>query len=161
MPLRRLVAALGVSFAMATEPLMLIAGRQASDGAQISPSVTASGRVVAANGTGASAVSLRLRNVDTGAVAGQVQSDASGAFSFSVSTSGTYVVEAMDPEGRVQSVSQPVNITNSPVTVNMTLPSNRRAVSAWLIIATAAAGAGLTAWAVGPGNQPVPVSPEQ
>lgn len=162
MTLRRLVAVLGVSFAIATEPMTLTARGQSGAGPQVRPPVTASGRVIASNGAGAAAIPLRLRNVDTGVIAGQIQSDTSGAFSFTVSASGIYVVEAMSPDGRVQSVSSPVNITDSPVTVNVTLPSNRRNGAAWLIIATAAAGAGLTAWAVGTGgNQPAPVSPEQ
>jgi hypothetical protein len=64
---------------------------------------------------------LRLRNIDTGATVGEATSDKDGAFSFPVTTAGTYVVEAVS-SGGVLATSSPISSTVSPFTRNVILP---------------------------------------
>ena len=111
---------------------------------------------------------LRLRNVDTKAIVTRTVSDGSGAFSFSASEPGTYVVEVVGcDDGGVLAVSDALVLASSPLTLTtvVVLPSVVTAgffsSTAFLVLAAASA-AGITALALkAGGSAPAVSSPEQ
>jgi hypothetical protein len=162
MTFTRLVAlALSVACAAGTVPFVPPALVAASGGeySAIQQTITPtsglviSGTVVREDRTTTVAgVRLRLRNVDKGTIVGQAISDQNGAFSFAVTAPGLYVVEAVKDNGGVRAVSDPVPVTNSPLTTLVILPELEGAAAfftsaAFLAMATATA-AGITGWAL-------------
>lgn len=132
--------------------------------------LTVSGRVVRREGTTVPKTRVRLRHVDSGAIVAQTTSDPAGVFSFPVAAPGLYVVEAVNQDGGVLGVSNPISVTTIPVDADVTLAATRAAAffptSTWLTIGAVAAGAGVAAFAIGRGGVSqvqanAPVSPEQ
>ena len=64
---------------------------------------------------------LRLRNMDTGEIAGEAVSGKDGAFSFPVGKPGNYVIEALASGGGVIAVSNPISSAVSPFTRDVIL----------------------------------------
>jgi Carboxypeptidase regulatory-like domain len=126
-----------------------------------------SGTVIRRDRTTVADACLRLRNVDTNAIVARTVSDRSGAFSFSVSEPGTYLVEAVDcGNGGVQAVSDALDLTRSPLGLKtvVVLPAEKEAIlsSTALIVLAAASAAGITAFAIQSGaSTPAVSSPEQ
>ncbi|HEX6463920.1 MAG TPA: SdrD B-like domain-containing protein [Vicinamibacterales bacterium] len=94
-------------------------------------------------------VTVRLRNVATGAVVGTTTSDGNGAFLFEVPEPGLYVVEAVRDDGRVQAVTDPFQLTHTMALQNVILPGPRGLAalfrSSALAVLAAGAGAGIVA----------------
>ena len=99
---------------------------------------------------------LRLRKVDTNAIVARTVSDRNGAFSFSVSEPGMYLVEAVDcDDDGVLAVSDALTLAQLPLTTLVVLPAT--AVAAFLsstafLVLAAASAAGITAIAVQAGE---------
>lgn len=69
---------------------------------------------------------VRVRNVNTSAVAGSTQSGAAGEFSFASLAPGDYVIEVVDATGKVVGVSAPIAIAEGAsvtITVNASVAS--------------------------------------
>lgn len=114
--------ALCVACAVGFEPAAAIAYRPSQPPAQPTIRLALTGLVLRSDGkTRVPNQRVRLRNVDTGASVAEATSDQDGAFSFPVTTPGTYVVEAVSGEG-VVAVSSPISSTVSPLTRNVILP---------------------------------------
>ena len=123
-----------------------------------------SGTVIRRDRTTVANACLRLRNVDSNAIVARTTSDGSGAFSFSASDPGTYLVEAIDcGNGSVLAVSDALNLTASPLKAVIVLPADKEFFSstAFLVLAAASA-AGITTFAIqGGSSTPAVSSPEQ
>ena len=69
---------------------------------------------------------LRLRKMDTNAIVARTVSDRNGAFSFSVSEPGMYLVEAVDcGDDGVLAVSDALTLAQLPLTTLVVLPTTR------------------------------------
>jgi len=160
MKLERLMALMmSIALAVASYPFVRVA---AQVGLAISGTVVESDRK-----TPVADACLRLRRVDTKAIVARTVSDKNGAFSFSVSEPGMYLVEAVNcPDAGVRAVSDALTLARLPLTTLVVLPTTTAAESvfsstAFLLIAAASA-AGITAIAVGQGEDtPSVSSPEQ
>jgi len=125
-----------------------------------------SGTVIRRDRTTVANACLRLRNVDTNAIVARTTSDGSGAFSFSASERGTYLVEAIDcGNGGVLAVSDALNLGASPtLRTVVVLPADKETFyssTAFLVLAAASA-AGITVYALrGGASSPAVSSPEQ
>ena len=147
-------------------------GRLGSDGQQPTARTSAagiSGTVARDTGATLADVQLQLRSIDRDTVVGRTVSGRNGEYFFPVSEPGLYVVEAVDGN-RVRAVSQPVTVTDSPVTANVILSRGRAAAffgSAAFPVLAAGAAASICVWAGcrgegGPAPGPTPpVSPER
>jgi hypothetical protein len=95
---------------------------------------------------------LRLRNMDTGEIAGEAVSGKDGAFSFPVAKSGNYVVEALASGGAVIAVSNPINSAVSPFTRDVILRTPKPAgfffTGKGAAVVAAAAGAGIAVYLI-------------
>ena len=107
-----------------------------------------------------------MRKIDTSAIVGRTVSDRTGAYSFSVSEPGTYLVEVVDCDDEdVLAVSEALTLAQLPLTALVVVPATAVAAflssTAFLVIAAASA-AGITAIAVAGQDPPQNVlSPEQ
>jgi hypothetical protein len=74
-----------------------------------------------------SSVTVRLRNVVSGSLAGTARTAASGAFAFENLSAGHYVVEAVDLSGRVTAASASLDLRSGAALRNVTItaPSAR------------------------------------
>ena len=114
--------ALCVACAVGFEPTAAIAYRTSQPSAQPTIPLALTGLVLRPDGTTrVPNQRVRLRNIGTGATVAETTSDKDGAFSFPVTTPGTYVVEAVGGGG-VLAVSSPISSTVSPLTRNVILP---------------------------------------
>lgn len=86
-----------------------------------------------------SGVKVQLRNVDTGALAGNTTSGANGAFSFSGLNAGNYVVEIVDATGKVIGTSASMSVAAGAVISGVTVAASAAGALAG---AAAAGGAG-------------------
>ncbi len=107
------------------------------------PQGTGSVSGTAQNSTGSSlsGVKVQLRNVDTGALAGNTTSASNGAFSFTGLPSGNFVVEIVDAAGKVIGTSASMSVGAAGVISGVTV-----AASAAGSLAGAAAAGGLGAF---------------
>src|SRR5262245_10686133 len=129
-----------------------------------------SGTVTRDTGAALADVQLQLRSIDSDTIVGRTVSGRNGEYSFTVPEPGLYVVEAVDGN-RVRAVTQPVTVTDSPVTANLILSGGRAAAffgSAAFPVLAAGAAASICVWAGcrgearGPEPGPTPpVSPER
>ena len=171
MKLRRLIAlVMSLAIGFASYPFVRLAAQvvtpgvpsqQAINGLAVSGTVAQSDRKTAVANT-----CLRLRKLDTNAIVASTASDPNGAFSFSVSEPGMYVVEAVDcKKGSVLAVSDALTLAQSSLTTLLVLPTAVAAglfSSTALLVIAAASAAGITAAALGRGeNTPSIMSPEQ
>ena len=126
---------------------------QASRAPQLAvAALTISGTVFRSDGTTpAGDVRLRLRNLDTGTIAGNTVSDNQGRFSFAASEPGRYMVEAAGKTGGVVAVSDPVTLAGSTVSTKVILPEDKQPATATTaaILLAVAGGLGLVGWIVG------------
>ena len=162
MQLKRLMALMmSIALALASYPFVRVA-------AQVPTGLTISGTVVKSDRkTPVADACLRLRKMDTNAIVARTVSDKTGAFSFSVSEPGTYLVEVVDcGDGSVLAVSDALTLTQLPLTALVVVPTTAVATgflssTAFLVIAAASA-AGITAIAIRRQDPPQSVSsPEQ
>ena len=106
---------------------------------------------------------VRLRNLDKGTIDAVTTSDHLGEFSFVVTESGTYLAEMFDDEGNVVVVGEVMVIQAGQAIGTILILPSRALTLAGLFgnsaaaIASAAAGAGLTAFAA----TGTPASPER
>ena len=95
---------------------------------------------------------LRLRNVDTGEIAGEAVSGKDGAFSFPVGKPGNYVIEALASGGGVVAVSNPINSAVSPFARDVILrtpkPTPFFFTAKGAAVLAAAAGAGIAVYLI-------------
>jgi len=125
-----------------------------------------SGTVIRRDRTTVANACLRLRSVDTNAIVARTTSDGSGAFSFSASDAGTYLVEAIDcGNGGVLAVSDALRLSSPlPIRTVVVLPADKETFyssTAFLVLAAASA-AGITVFALrGGASSPAVSSPEQ
>jgi Carboxypeptidase regulatory-like domain len=161
--LRRLMAlVMSIALTSTSYPFVSVAAQAPNQvtGLNISGTVIRSDRTTVANAC------LRLRNVDTNVIVARTVSDGSGAFSFSASEPGTYLVEAVDcGNGGVLAVSDALNLAALPLKTVVVLPDEVKEAfyssTAFLVLAAASA-AGITVFAIKSGaSTPAVSSPEQ
>ena len=157
MQLKRLMALMmSIALALASYPSVRVAAQvptRRSLSAAIQARVDISGTVVRSDRkTPVADACLRLRKMDTNAIVARTVSDRTGAFSFSVSEPGMYVVEVVDcGNGGVLAVSDALTLAQLPTHNARGAPHHRSrgflSSTAFLVIAAASA-AGITAIAV-------------
>lgn len=113
--------------------------------------------------SGVAGVTLQLRNLDTGEIAGRTVSDQNGAYSFEIPKPGRYLVEAVDDHG-VRAASNLLTFSGSRLTADVIWPAAENAAGFWtgsaLLVLSVAAAAGIGA--IIAGHTPsAPISPEQ
>lgn len=161
MRLKRVVAVIvSIAFVVGAQPSGSAAARstRAQAGQQVSGAPAGlhiSGRVLR-DRQGVPDTTLRLRNLDTNVVVGQVVSDKQGTFSFQVQSPGRYLVEAIKADGSVLAVGSPLNLSTVSLTDDVTL-SSKKELATYLLVAAAS---GVVAWALAR-SLVVPVSPER
>ena len=98
MQLKRLMALMmSIALALASSPFVRVAAQVARSFSAQATGLTISGTVVKSDRkTPIADACLRLRNIDTNAIVARTVSDRSGAYSFSVSEPGMYLVEVVD-----------------------------------------------------------------
>jgi len=89
--------------------------------------------------------SVRARNVELGTVAATASLDQSGDFALAGVDLASYLVELLDPKGKVVCTEGPFDLTKQPVRSNVNIECGKPA--AWWLLA-AAGLAGITAGVV-------------
>jgi len=160
-----LVTAIG-SLTLFAPPLRAVAA-PAQQAVVTAQGLTINGTVVKGGSTVPN-IRLRVRNVDTGAIAGQITSDQNGAFTFTVPAAGLYMVEAINDDGKVIGAGEALNVntaSTTPFITTVVLSTTRNAAifsSTALILLAAAGGAAITTIITDEGGStPPPVSPER
>ena len=133
MKLKRLMAlVMSIALAVASYPFVSVAAQVAnpvvpSQQAIQATGLTISGTVVKSDRkTPVADACLRLRKIDTNAIVARTVSDRSGAFSFSVSEPGMYLVEVVDcDDGGVLAVSEALTLAQLPLTTLVVVPTRR------------------------------------
>jgi hypothetical protein len=159
-----LITAIG-SLTLLAPPLRAVAA-PAQQAVVAASDLTIHGTVVRGGNTVPN-IRLRVRNVDTGAIVGQITSDQNGAFTFTVPTAGLYVVEAINDDGKVIGAGEALNVVTAsptPFITTVVLSTGQPAAiftSTALILLAAAGGAAITTIITGEGpTVPPVVSPE-
>ena len=96
-------------------------------------------------------VTVRLRNVDNGTLAGETTANAQGQFSFSGLGPGNYVVETVAPNGTILGTSTAIALTATAMVVaNVTVGTSAALLSGAGVAAAggAALGTGLSTTAI-------------
>ena len=146
--MRRFVASTLASSLFVTAPLFAAPGAET---ASLSGTASSSSGVTLAN------VTVQLRNVQTGELAGSTTSSATGSFSFAGLPAGTYAVEVVSATGQIIGASAAVSVAAGATVVGVAVSATAAAVagaaagaaasstgiSTAVIIATVAAGAGI------------------
>jgi hypothetical protein len=163
-----LVATVGciasVSLSSRTEALATSRGQDAGVQQPIlrTSSLGISGTVVRVDRTTPVAgVRLRLRNLDTGTIVGQTVSAGNGTFSFAAPEPGLYLVEALEDDGGVRAVSEPVALTNSPAITTVVLPAVKEGIAFSTAAALLLAAGSIAGIAIVVPGTPDVVSPER
>lgn len=95
-------------------------------------------------------VTVRLRNVDNGTLAGETKANAQGQFSFTGLGPGNYVVETVSANGTILGTSTAIALTTAAMVVANVTVGTSAAVMAGAGAAAAGAGVGAglstTAW---------------
>ena len=94
--------------------------------------------------------SLRLRSLDTGLLLGNTTSNGEGRFSFSVPSSGSFIIESVTNNGTISGTSAVVSLKPTAMTSEVTVRSNASIVNTagvtraalGQVVGGAAAGAG-------------------
>ena len=118
-----LASVLCVALAMSAAPVSLIAAAKAARGiqaGQISGQATVDGKPLGN-------VKVRLRNVDTKQLAGEMQADAAGNFSFTGLAPGNFVVETIGANGAILGTSTVIAITATALVATGVLVSTSAA----------------------------------
>jgi hypothetical protein len=100
-----------------------------------------SGTALAA-GKPLASVTVRLRNIDTGAIVAQQRTNAQGEFRFTGVPLGNYVVETVDDDGRLLGTSVRISITSGALIATGITVTSTAGGAAGAAGAAAAAGAG-------------------
>ena len=173
MKLKRLLAlVMSLAVGFASYPFVRLAAQAPTPGVRSQQAINAKGLAVSGTvtksdrNTPVANTCLRLRKLDTNAIVASTVSEPNGAFSFSVSEPGMYVVEAVDcKKAGVLAVSDALTLTQSSITTLVVIPTAATAAllsSTALLVIAAASAAGITAAALGRGeNAPGIMSPEQ
>jgi hypothetical protein len=132
---RLLAAVLSAALVVATTPIPAMA----AGGAQ--GKSTISGTANNSQGAALSGVKVQLRNVDTGALAGNTKSGADGSYQFTGLNAGNYVVEIVDAAGKIIGTSASIAVAAGAVIAGMTVSA-----SAAGGVAAAAAAGGMSAF---------------
>jgi hypothetical protein len=101
----------------------------------------------------------RARDVQKGLVAGTSALDPEGAFSLSGLQPERYIVELLDPKGKVVCTEGPFDMTKTSVKNDVVIDCNKVPTSWWVL--AAAAGAGITSGVAAgdsTGGQPAPTA---
>src|SRR5262245_32586147 len=159
---RVLVVAVSVAMMFSAWPVSA-AGPATGRSAGLAPATgTITGTATSSNGQTLSNVTVHVRNLQTGVLAGSTTSNGGGRFSFARLTPGRYVVEVADQSGPIVGSSSALDVTAGAtvtVTVN-TLAAKNVAFGGGaaqaggggggptkaLIITSIAAAAGIVAW---------------
>ncbi len=173
MKLERLMALMmSIALALASYPFVRVAAQVANPVVPSQQAIQATGLAISGTvvesdrKTPVADACLRLRKVDTKAIVARTVSDRNGAFSFSVSEPGMYLVEAVDcPDAGVRAVSDALTLAQLPLTTLVVLPTTATATglsSMAILLIAAGSAAGITAIAVAVQDSPQNVlSPEQ
>jgi hypothetical protein len=86
--------------------------------------------------------SVRARNVQAGSIASTVQLDASGKFELAGVDASNYLVELVNPKGKVVCTEGPFDLSKQPLQSGVKIECGHK--EAWLLLAAAGA-AGITA----------------
>jgi Carboxypeptidase regulatory-like domain len=146
----RQVLALGLSVAMtvAAVPVSVTAAQQSQNTASVSGTAQDEAHKPFPQ------YSVDARNTQSGQVAQTVPLDANGRFSISALPPANYLVELLNPQGKVVCTEGPFDMTSQLVKSNVNI--NCRKVAAWWLLGAAAA-AGITGAVLAGG----PASPSQ
>ena len=131
-----LASALCLALSMSVAPVNLIAAGRAI--AQTNGAISGMATV---DGKPLGNVTVRLRNVDNGTLAGETKANANGQFSFSGLGPGNYVVETVAANGTILGTSTAIALTAAAMVVTGVSVGTSAAVMAGAG-AAAAAGAG-------------------
>ena len=131
-----LASALCIALSMSVAPVNLIAAGRAI--AQTNGAISGTATV---DGKPLGDVTVRLRNVDNGTLAGETKANAQGQFSFSGLPPGNYVVETVAANGTILGTSTAIALTAAAMVVTGVSVGTSAAVMAGAG-AAAAAGAG-------------------
>ena len=94
-------------------------------------------------------VTVRLRNVDNGTLAGETKANAQGQFSFSGLGPGNYVVETVSANGTILGTSTAIALTSAAMVVaNVTVGTSSALLAGAGVAGAAGAGAGLSTTAI-------------
>jgi hypothetical protein len=164
MKFRRVVALLtSLACVAAVEPgvLATAASVSVSNAQQVPVTATAgqgiSGTVFRSDGkTPVPNQPVQLRNLDKNIVVAKSVTDKNGAFSFSVTEPGLYIVEAINKDGGVVAIGNPVTLLTLPIITSVILPSSVKLL-AWVLVGVAS-GAGVVGWVAATEG---PISPER
>ena len=115
--------------------LLMLSALPAASSAQQLGSIA--GIATDAEGSPAANHTVRLRNADTGALEGEVTSNAQGEYEFTNIPEGNYVVEVVDVAGNIVGTSSTIALAAGAAVVGVAIAS-----SAGVAAAAAAAGAG-------------------
>src|SRR5262245_66482419 len=132
-----------VALAAAGVPCGVVAASQAAvaQAAAVQPQTGAiAGTARGSNGGPLPNATIRLRNVDTGAIVGTTTTDESGAFAFSGLPAGTCVVEVVDHAGKVLGVGVPLSLVGGAVAATSVVAAASGAMAAAAAAAAASTG---------------------
>ena len=140
-----LASTLCLALALSAAPVHLIAAGRAI--AQTNGAISGTASV---DGKPLGDVTVRLRNVDNGTVAGETKANAQGQFSFSNLPPGNYVVETVAPNGTILGTSTAIALTAAAMVVTGVTVSTSAALLSGAGIAAggAALGTGLSTTAI-------------
>lgn len=142
---RLLAATLVLAIPTSLQPLRVYAAARQNVG-QISGKAVVEGKPLPN-------VTVRLRNVDTGQVTGEMTSNSLGEFNFTGLPGGNYVVETVAPKtGAVVSTSARISLTPGSMTASGLTVSTSAAAAASAGLTTGAVGAGAAAGAAAGGT---------
>jgi hypothetical protein len=131
-----LASALCIALSISVAPVHLIAAGRAI--AQTNGAISGTATV---DGKPLQNVTVRLRNVDNGTLAGETKADANGQFSFSGLGPGNYVVETVAANGTILGTSTAIALTAAAMVVTGVSVGTSAAVMAGAGAAAAGAGA--------------------
>src|SRR3954469_6583969 len=132
--MRRFVACMLASSLFVTAPLFAAPGGQ-GQAASLSGTASSSAGQTLGN------VTVQLRDVATGQLAGTTTSSATGAFSFGGLQAGTYAVEVVSATGQIVGTSAAISVTAGATVTGVAVSATAAAVAGGAAAAGAAAGA--------------------
>ena len=129
----RRIAAVVAAFSLSVSPLVAAPRPAQAQAASLSGTATSSTGQTLAN------VTVQLRNVVTGQLAGSTTASATGTFSFAGLQAGQYAVEVVNAAGTIVGTSAAITVTAGAVVTGVTVTASAA------IAGGAAAGAGAAA----------------